>query len=223
MGFCRDNADIEFGGMVQKFNIFCGRDLEKENKQEQQIAIFMPLLMGVDGRKMSKSFNNHIPVLSEPKEKFRRIMSIKDEFIMDYLRYTTNVSKEKLMEIESSVHKRNPRDIKMFLAKELIKRYHTEEDAISSEQEFINIFSNKGIPEDFPKIRLTNGKYKICSILKEYDLTTSISESKRLIKQGGLRIDGEKILDDEQEFELNNCELIIKAGKRKFLKFVSQN
>lgn len=218
------NADIEFGGMDQKFNILCGRDLQKENKQEQQVAIFMPLLLGSDGRKMSKSFDNHIPVLSTPTEKFGRIMSIKDDFIIDYLKYTTNLNNEKIKVLESRLLTQNPRDIKIILAKELIKIYHTEDDAIRCEKEFIDVFSNKGLPVNIPKITLLNGEYNICQILKDNNLTTSISESKRLIKQGGLKIDGNKILDEDYTIEIiENIELIIKAGKRKFLKVSSAN
>lgn len=216
------NADIEFGGMDQKFNILCGRDLQKENNQEQQVAIFMPLLLGTDGRKMSKSFNNHIPVLSTPNEKFGRIMSIKDDFIIDYFKYTTNLDEFKIKELEWGLLTQNPRDIKMILAKEIIKIYHTENDAIRCEKEFIEIFSNSGIPDNISQIFLSCGEYSACQLLKDYNLITSISESKRLIKQGGLKIDGNKIEDEDYIIEItSNSEIILKAGKRKFLKVCS--
>jgi len=214
------NADIEFGGMDQKFNILCGRDLQKENNQEQQIAIFMPLLLGSDGRKMSKSFNNHIPVLSEPSEKFGKVMSIKDEFILDYFKYTTNLKAERINEIEEKLQNDNPRDIKILLAKEIIKIYHSEAEADRCENEFINVFSNKGLPDEIPQVTLNSGKYNLCSLLKDQNVTSSISEAK--INQGGLKLDGIKIVDEDYEIELqDNKDILIKAGKRKFLKLAT--
>lgn len=214
-------ADIELGGTDQKFNILCGRDLQKENNQEQQVAIFLPLLMGTDGRKMSKSFNNHIAVLSTPSDKFGKVMSIKDELIPNFFTYATNYSLNQVNVIKERLKSENPRDIKLLLAKEIITIYHGEDEALKAEEEFLNIFSKKGLPDEIPQMALEPGMYCILKLLKDSSLTKSISEGKRLITQGGLKVNNQKINDIEYLINIEKeNEHIIKAGKRRFLKVI---
>jgi len=212
-------ADIEFGGMDQKFNILCGRDLQKENGMDPQIAIFMPLLMGTDGRKMSKSFNNHISVLSKPNEKFGKIMSIRDELIPSFFKYATHYKEDQINEIERRLNNENPRDLKLLLAREIISIYHSLEEALACEKEFINIFSKKELPKEIPEINVKPGEYRILNLLVENQLTTSISEGRRLIQQGGLKINNNRMDNEECILSLKVGEdTIIKAGKRRFMK-----
>jgi tyrosyl-tRNA synthetase len=212
-------ADIELGGMDQKFNILCGRDLQKANNMKPQIVLLMPLLMGTDGRKMSKSLQNHIPVLSTASEKFGKVMSISDDLILNFFTYSTALSKEGILQIESRLVKENPRDIKIELAKEIISIYHTYEEAENCERDFKKQFTRKEIPENIPNtVLLENGK-KLINLLKETGIIDSISEGKRLINQGGLSIDGNKIRNPDLILELrSNTSIIVKAGKRRYLK-----
>ncbi len=212
-------SDVELGGTDQKFNILCGRDMQKEKGLEPQVALLMPLLMGTDGRKMSKSFNNHIPVLSSPDEKFGRIMSIRDELIPNLFTYATGFNTRQVLEIKERLQNENPRNIKLELAKEIIGVYHNNKEAQRCEKEFIEIFSKKKIPDDLPEFILKDNNQKLTSILKEAGIITSVSEGRRLINQGGLKIDGEKVTDSDFNLKLEKGDtVIIKAGKRKFIK-----
>lgn len=180
-------ADVELGGMDQKFNILCGRDMQKEKGMEPQVALLMPLLTGTDGRKMSKTFNNHISIFSTPTQKFGRIMSISDQLIIDYFTHATSLSHNRVLEIRERLKMENPRNIKMELAREIITLYHSSNEAAKCEEEFIKIFSKKEIPEDLPEFTISANLQKITSILREAGLTASISEGRRLIDQGGLK------------------------------------
>lgn len=210
-------ADIELGGSDQKFNILCGRDLQREKGMKPQVALLMPILAGTDGRKMSKSFGNHIPVLSSPQEKFGRIMSISDNLIPDFFTYATSYDSDQVNEIRVRLNKENPRNIKLELAHEIISIYHSVDEAGQCQKEFINIFSMKGQPIQIPSFKLRENGLKLTSVLKEAGIIGSVSEGKRLIVQGGLQIDGKKVT--EPEFILNvSGSAVIKAGKRRFLK-----
>ena len=212
-------ADVELGGTDQKFNVLCGRDLQKTNDMDKQVVLLMPLLMGTDGKKMSKTLNNHIPVLSTPEEKFGRIMSISDDLILNFFTYSTSQSNEKILELGERLKSENPRDIKIELAKEIIAIYHGNEEAERCEKNFISVFSKKEIPDDIPVFVLEKNRQKLMSLLKESGTIQSISEGRRLVIQGGLRIDGVKILDPDFEIVLNRGSFVtIKAGKRRFLK-----
>ncbi len=214
-------ADVELGGIDQKFNILCGRDMQKEKGLEPQVALLMPLLMGIDGRKMSKSFNNHIPVLSSPSEKFGRIMSINDNLITNFFTYATALDFDQVNIIKERLQTENPRDIKLELAKQLISVYHSPEEADKCTEEFIRIFSKKENPEKMTTFEIDKKGGKITSILKESGLTESISEGNRLMTYGGLKIDGEKITDKDYFIKIKEGEsVVIKAGKRRYIKLI---
>ena len=215
------NADVELGGSDQKFNILCGRDLQKEKEMDPQVILLMPILAGTDGRKMSKSFGNHIPVLSSAQEKFGKIMSIPDELIADFFTYASSHTTKQVEKIKQRLKEENPRDLKLKLAGEIITIYHSREEALACKDEFIRVFSKKENPDHIREFTIKGNGAKLTSILKEARIIDSISEGRRLIKQNGLKLDGEIISDPDYILSIdNNSSTIVKAGKRRFLKII---
>lgn len=213
-------SDVELGGTDQKFNLLVGRAIQEAYGQEAQCIITCELLEGTDGtEKMSKSLNNAICFNDTPKDIFGKAMSIPDGLIYKYLKLTTNLSDDKLDKIRLQLEDKNtnPRDIKMILGYELVKKYYDEDSAKYAKEEFEKVFSNKEIPDDIPEFRLEAKEIKLITILRENNLVNSTSEAIRLIKQGGVSIDGIKITD-EKHIVKPEKDFILKAGKRKFLK-----
>lgn len=213
-------ADVELGGTDQKFNLLMGRNLQKEYSQEGQVALMMPILEGLDGvQKMSKSLNNYVGIEDVPKEIFGKIMSIKDDMIIRYFTLATNTSNEVIAQIEREMKEgKNPRDFKILLAKNIISQYYDEKEAEVAEQEFINIFANKLLPKDIPEVDLAfKAKEEVWlpKLLSMLKLVGSTSDGKRLVEQGGVKVNGEKFSKDKIEVA---DEMIIQAGKRKFAK-----
>ncbi|MFA9398725.1 MAG: tyrosine--tRNA ligase [Clostridiaceae bacterium] len=211
-------ADIELGGTDQKFNILMGRNLQKEYGQEKQIAIFMPILEGIDGvDKMSKSLGNYIGIDEKANIMYEKIMKIPDSLIVKYYELATDIHPNKLEEIKKSLNdvKTNPRDIKMNLAKEIVSLYYGEEEAKVAQEDFINVFQKNKASENIINVTVKSNENLIDAIEKS-NLVVSRSEIKRLIKQGGVKINNKKILDfSNTRFENND---IIKIGKSKFIK-----
>ncbi|HDR1069117.1 TPA: tyrosine--tRNA ligase [Pasteurella multocida] len=209
------DADIELGGTDQKFNLLVGRELQKSAGQKPQVAITLPLLVGLDGeKKMSKSLGNYIGVAESPTEMFGKVMSISDELMWDWydllsFRPLTEIAQLK-QEVENG---RNPRDIKVLLAKEIIARFHSEADAEAAEQEFINRFQKGAMPEDMPELTF-EGEMGLANLLKEAGLVASTSEANRMVQQGGVKIDGEKVEDAKLVIKANTA--VYQVGKRKF-------
>ncbi len=209
------DADIELGGTDQKFNLLVGRELQKSAGQKPQVAITLPLLVGLDGeKKMSKSLGNYIGVAESPTEMFGKVMSISDELMWDWydllsFRPLTEIAQLK-QEVENG---RNPRDIKVLLAKELIARFHSEADAEAAEQEFINRFQKGAMPEDMPELTF-EGEMGLANLLKEAGLVASTSEANRMVQQGGVKIDGEKVEDAKLVIKASTA--VYQVGKRKF-------
>ncbi|MFC1145799.1 tyrosine--tRNA ligase [Pasteurella multocida] len=209
------DADIELGGTDQKFNLLVGRELQKSAGQKPQIAITLPLLVGLDGeKKMSKSLGNYIGVAESPTEMFGKVMSISDELMWDWydllsFRPLTEIAQLK-QEVENG---RNPRDIKVLLAKEIIARFHSEADAEAAEQEFINRFQKGAMPEDMPELTF-EGEMGLANLLKEAGLVASTSEANRMVQQGGVKIDGEKVEDAKLVIKASTA--VYQVGKRKF-------
>lgn len=215
-------ADVELGGTDQRFNLLVGRDLQREYQQQQQVIITMPLLEGTDGvQKMSKSLNNYIGIDDSPKEMFGRAMSIPDALIYKYFELTTNVDAVELHKIKTDLDSGtvNPSHLKRRLAKELISIYHDAGRAQAAEEEFDLIFKKKEIPEDIPVISLNKGTWIISKLLLECKLVESGKEAQRQIQQGAVSINGEKITDERAVIQIES-ELVIKVGKRKFLKII---
>ncbi|WP_233010482.1 tyrosine--tRNA ligase [Rheinheimera faecalis] len=215
-------ADIEMGGTDQRFNLLMGRELQKDEGQRPQTIIMVPLLEGLDGvQKMSKSLGNYIGITDTPGEMFGKVMSISDELMW---RYYDLLSFRPIADIaalkQQAADGRNPRDIKIELAKEIIARFHDEASADAAEQDFIQRFQKNALPDDIPELSLTltADSIQIANLLKEAGLVESTSEALRMIKQGAVKLDGEtKVEDSKMEFAKGSCH-IFQVGKRKFAK-----
>jgi tyrosyl-tRNA synthetase len=212
-------ADVELGGTDQKFNLLVGRQLQESFGQKPQIVLTMPLLEGLDGvQKMSKSLNNYIGITEPPFEIFGKLMSISDELMW---RYFELLSLRPIAEVEQFRQEvaqgANPRDIKIKLALEIIERYHSKAAAEKAHQEFIQRFQHGALPEDMPEFKLGLGKdgLSIGHLLKQSGLTASTSEAMRMIKQGAVKLDGEKVTDRETVFTKAGS-FVVQVGKRKF-------
>jgi tyrosyl-tRNA synthetase len=216
-------SDVELGGTDQRFNMLIGRELQKEHGQAQQVVLMMPLLEGLDGvNKMSKSLGNYIGITEPPKEIFGKIMSVSDELMLRYYELLGHISIDDLDKLkegmkDNSIH---PMETKKALAREIVERYYDKETAVAAQAEFENIFKKKGIPDDIPVFYLEGKKEDIWlpGIMKESGISKSTGEGMRLIKQGGVSVDGEKWTDPSRK--LPSGEYLLKAGKRKFLKIV---
>ncbi|MDO4688906.1 MAG: tyrosine--tRNA ligase [Plesiomonas shigelloides] len=213
-------ADVELGGTDQRFNLLMGRELQKEYGQKPQIVITMPLLVGLDGeKKMSKSAHNYIGISEAPSEMFGKVMSISDDLMWDWY---VLLSFRPLAEIDDfkarvAAGTLNPRDVKVWLAKEIIARFHSQADADAAEQEFINRFQKGAMPDEMPELTLDAGSegIAIANLLKDADLVASTSEALRMIKQGGVKIDGDKVDDAKLTLSAGST-AVYQVGKRKF-------
>jgi tyrosyl-tRNA synthetase len=214
-------SDVELGGTDQKFNLLVGRDLQRAYGQKPQVVLTMPLLEGTDGvQKMSKSLGNSIGVFDAPNEMFGKIMSISDDLMWRYYELLSQISSQDLetLKKQSEAGTLNPKNAKINLAKEIVALYHSPELADMALAEFENVFKKKNLPEDIPIVKGWGDELKgICNILKDHNLTDSTSAARRLIQQGSVTINGEKISDVNQELP-GNLEYLIKVGKKRFLK-----
>ncbi len=210
-------ADVELGGTDQKFNLLVGRQLMKESGLVPQVILTMPILEGLDGvQKMSKSLNNYIGINDLPNEMFGKIMSIPDALIFRYFTLLTEVAEEEIKEMDATIKKgANPRDIKVKLAKKIISVYHPPEAGDDAEKEFNRIFSQGGIPSDITEIEVQEKKLWVVDLIARTGHLKSNGDIRRLIKQGGIKIDDEKITDDKASVLMKN-KAIIKIGKRGF-------
>ena len=218
------DCDIELGGTDQRFNTLLGRDMQTAyGKKEPQIVMLLPLLEGTDGIvKMSKSHPEHcISICEKPSDMYGKLMSIPDNLIYRYYSLLTDVSNDELKVIEERLKTENPRDIKMQLAHLIVEMYYDKEQADNAQSEFVNVVQNKGVPTDIPEIKLESDK-PLAEILLENKLAESKGEIKRLIAQGGLKINDEKCSDINSVIKLSDLPVVIKAGKRKFLKVNKQ-
>jgi len=213
------HSDVELGGTDQKFNLLVGRDIQREYDQEPQVILTMPILVGTDGvEKMSKSLDNYIGVSDSPKEIFGKTLSIPDKLIYQYFELLTDVSKKELVEIKSALEnvKTNPRDIKRQLARTLVRMYHSQTSAEDAEKEFDKIFVQKSIPDNIEEFKRSKS-INIITLLTETKLAASKGEARRLIDQGGVSIDDERVTDPNMLVP-DKDEFILKVGKRRFLK-----
>ncbi len=208
-------TDVELGGTDQKFNLLMGRELQKANGQKPQVVLTMPLLVGLDGvKKMSKSAHNYIGVNDVPNEMFGKIMSISDDLMWNYFECLSFRPLEEIAQFkEDMANGKNPRDVKILLAKEIIARFHSEADADAAEQEFINRFQKGAMPEEMPELEFEAGM-AIGNLLKEAGLVNSTSDAMRMIRQGAAKIDGDKIEDTKLVPAAGTA--VYQVGKRKF-------
>jgi tyrosyl-tRNA synthetase len=213
-------ADVELGGTDQKFNILMGRNLQREYKQEPQFVLTMPLLKGLDGvQKMSKSLNNYIGIDEAPTEMFGKIMSISDELMWEYYELLTDLNRDEIesLQFQTTSGALNPRDVKVALAKLIIRDFHSQQSATEAEEEFNRRFVKKEIPDEIEEKTLSGARWNLAELLTETALAASKGEAKRLIEQGGVKINGEKISNAKAEIDLKE-EILLQVGKRKFLR-----
>jgi len=218
-------ADVELGGTDQKFNLLMGRNLQREYGQEPQVALTVPILEGLDGvQKMSKSLGNYIGVDEPAREMYGKTMSLADDLMVRYFELVTGVSLEDLREIEQGLRDGtlHPRDVKMRLAREITAAYHGAEAAREAEEEFIRVFRRHEVPGEVADWRveasqLEDGRLYLPRLLVETGAVASTGEARRLIGQGGVRVDGRKLGDEELELVPVDG-MIIKAGRRKFIR-----
>jgi tyrosyl-tRNA synthetase len=214
-------ADVELGGEDQYWNLLVGRELMREFNLEPQVVMTLPLLIGLDGKlKMSKSYNNYVSIEDDPKDMFGKIMSIPDELISHYFRLCTNRREEEIKEFEEWLKQgKNPRDLKAQLAKDIVSIYHSPEAAKKAEEEFERVFKYKELPEEIPVFYTSFQNIKLVDLLVATKLLPSKSEAKRKIREGGVYLNGKRILDIDYEVVIDK-ETVIKVGKRKFLKVI---
>ncbi|MBW4966137.1 tyrosine--tRNA ligase [Pseudoalteromonas sp. CR1] len=213
-------SDVELGGTDQRFNLLMGRELQKVEGQKPQTVLMMPLLEGTDGvQKMSKSLGNYIGITDAPNDMFGKVMSISDVLMWRYYDLLSGLSIEQIAAQKERVEQgTNPRDIKIELAKELIARFHSEEDAQAAHNDFIQRFQKKALPDEIPELTITIAEdtILIANLLKEANLVASTSEAMRMIKQGAVKLNGEeKITDTKLEVAKGTTD-IYQVGKRKF-------
>ncbi|MFC7441256.1 tyrosine--tRNA ligase [Laceyella putida] len=218
-------SDVELGGTDQTFNLLMGRQLQKEYGQEEQVILTMPLLEGLDGvKKMSKSLGNYIGVDEEPNNMYGKAMSIPDELMVKYFELATDLTVEELDELKAglaagTVH---PRDAKMRLGYTLVRMYHGEQAAQEAEQHFKTVFQQRDLPDDIPEVKiaqadLEEGKMWIVALLSQLGLVATNGEGRRMVQQGGVRINQEKVTDPQAKVEVRDG-MVVQVGRRKFAK-----
>ena len=214
-------ADVELGGTDQKFNLLVGRELQRDYDQEPQVVITVPILEGLDGvKKMSKSLNNYVAIDEEPDEMFGKIMSISDDLMWRWFELLSFMSEEEINSLKKEMQDgKNPRDIKFILAEEIVDRFHKDVDGQKCKVSFLNIFQKGQIPEnvDSVKVNIDGESILLVNLLKETNMIASVSEGNRLIKQGGIKVNSEKVNDPKFEISINS-ENLYQVGKRRFLK-----
>ena len=213
-------ADIECGGTDQKFNLLVGRELQRSYDQEPQVVLTVPILEGLDGtNKMSKSLNNFIAIDEQPDEMFGKIMSISDELMWRWFELLSFIPENEISILKKEVDNgANPRDIKFILAEELVDRFHEKGEGCKCKQKFMERFQKGAMPSDIEEVNIDieNKTILLTNLLKTVEMTSSTSEAMRLIKQGGVKINSEKVSDTKLEIK-KGSEAVYQVGKRKFL------
>ncbi len=214
-------ADVELGGTDQKFNLLMGRNLQREFAQEPQVIITTPLLEGLDGvNKMSKSLGNYIGIEEPPNEMFGKVMSISDDLMWKYYELLTDLSPSEILDLKSQIaNGENPRNLKVRLAKLIITDFHSSEAATAAEEDFVKRFVQKEIPDEIEEKSIAAGIYKLADLLADTGLAASKGEARRLIDQGGVKVNGEKAAN--VEIAITHDGILLQVGKRKFLKLIS--
>ncbi|MDZ4181814.1 MAG: tyrosine--tRNA ligase [Candidatus Cloacimonadaceae bacterium] len=210
-------SDVELGATEQKFNILCGRDMQKHFGMEPQVAVLSPILTGTDGiNKMGKSLNNYIAVFDSANDKFGKVMSIPDSLLLNYFKYAANYDEDMIaqikLELEGGI---NPMILKKRLARDIVSFYHDDCAAREAQENFEKLFSKKELPDEMPEFATAETIMRIVKLLTESGLCESGGEAKRLIASGGISIDGNKVSSPDAEIDLSDG-MVIKAGKRKF-------
>ena len=217
------NADVELGGTDQKFNLLMGRNLQREYDQEPQVIITTPLLEGLDGvNKMSKSLGNYIGIDESPNEMFGKVMSITDDLMWRYYELLTDLSPSEISNLRSQMAAgENPRNIKVNLAKLIIRDFHSRSAADAAEEEFIKRFVQKEVPDEIEERSVEAGSYALAQLIADIGLATSKGDARRLIEQGGVKVNGEKASAANADITIDEDGVLLQVGKRKFLRVLS--
>jgi tyrosyl-tRNA synthetase len=223
-------ADVELGGTDQKFNLLVGRDIQREYGQEPQVVLTMPLLEGLDGtQKMSKSLGNYIGITEPPREIYGKIMSLSDQLMLRYYELLSAIDNATLEDAKQRMAEgsANPRDVKKALAREMVTRFYDSTVAEEAEREFERLFQARGIPDeiDEPRVYLSeqgNGPVWIVTLLVQAGLAPSNSEARRLIQQGAVRVDGERVSDLNTRLTTSEAHLL-QVGRRRFARIRPEN
>ncbi|MCX7771786.1 MAG: tyrosine--tRNA ligase [Clostridia bacterium] len=217
-------SDIEIGGTEQRFNILMGRDLQRHFGQESQIALFMPVLEGTDGvEKMSKSLGNSIGLNEAPEVMFEKIMTIPDSLIIRFFELCTDLPPDEVSKIKARLENgENPRQVKIELAREIVRLYHGEEASLKAQEHFDLVFKDKGVPQDIPALEAADfldetGKTDLVKVLTSADFAASSSEARRLILQGGVKLNGDKVMELRS---LTRSGDVLQAGKKHFVRLI---
>ncbi|MGD2294634.1 MAG: tyrosine--tRNA ligase [Candidatus Aminicenantes bacterium] len=219
-------ADVELGGTDQKFNLLVGRDIQREYNQEPQIVLTMPLLEGLDGaEKMSKSLNNYIGITEPPGEIFGKVMSVSDPLMFRYYELLTDVPLSRIDEWKKEIQeaRRNPKDLKAELARMIVSDFWGKEEALTAAQEFDRVFKQKEQPDEMEEVALAGSKMPLIDVLVGRNILASRGEAKRLIRQGGVYLDGQRVEDIGLRLDMTQKDsIVLKIGKRKFFKLVTE-
>lgn len=215
-------SDIELGGTDQKFNLLVGRDIQREYGMEPQCILTMPLIVGTDGvEKMSKSYDNYIGITDTPKNIYGRTLSIPDDLIYVYYELATNLDKTELDDIKKQLENEstNPRDLKRRLARTFIAMYYSEEEAAKAEKEFDKVFIKKEVPDEIAELKIAESEIGILDLILKAGFAPSKKEAKRLVKQGGVSINGKKITQISESITVEK-NMVLRVGKLKFVKLI---
>lgn len=214
-------TDVQIGGTDQLFNILvAGRKLQQAMGQKPQVAVIVDILPGTDGEvKMSKSLGNDIPILAAPADMYGKVMSIPDYAMPLYFKLATRFLPAQVAEVEQALRdgSRHPRDLKMALAREIVSIFHDDDAALAAEEHFRTVFQQRELPEDMPEVRL-DGPAALLALMTEHGLAASNSEARRLVQQGGVKLDGQTISDIKREIAPAADAQVLQVGRRKFLK-----
>jgi tyrosyl-tRNA synthetase len=218
-------SDVELGATEQKFNLLMGREIQREYGQESQVAFTMPILVGLDGsRKMSKSLGNYVGITEAPDQIFGKMMSIPDELMWSYYELVTDRTPEEIAKLKNDVSSgsAHPMDVKMLLAREVVSGFHGEAAARKGFEMFQRVFRDRQAPEEAPVKNLAAGAPQMIKLLlTTLGLATSVSDAERLVKQGAVEIDGQRIDDPRKEVDLSKArDFLLRAGKKKFVRVV---
>lgn len=222
-------ADLEIGGTDQKFNLLVGRELQRQYKQKPQCILTMPILEGLDGqKKMSKSLNNYVGITEPASEIFGKIMSISDELMLRYYELISGMPVEQVKRLKEEIRGQtlHPKKAKMALASLLVERFYSVKAATAAAQEFESVFKEGNLPQDIPLIKIPRGELKnnkiwIPKALTLAKLCSSSGEARRVIKQGGLKVNGQKITDEQTQIDISQ-ETLLQAGKRRFARIICE-
>jgi tyrosyl-tRNA synthetase len=217
------DADVELGGTDQKFNLLMGRDLQRETGSEPQVIMTTPLLEGLDGvNKMSKSLNNYIGIDEEPNEMFGKVMSVSDELMWRDYELLTDIPADEIAALRAKCESGeiNPRNAKTDLARLIITDFHSAEAATAAAEEFERRFVAKEVPDEIDEAKIAAGEYRLAELLADVGLAASKGEARRLIEQGGVKVNGEKAADAKAEIGIGGEATLIQVGKRRFLNVV---